>query len=165
MRNYVPLLKRLAAILIMASLFMPLTQCTVSATEYINDDGTAVVKSDGSPRVDYQYMDLKPFEFISLRWDGLLLLFAFVWPILFQIFVLFAKTKPDNRWVQAIESLLIVLTAVQISYWVYCGDGARYGAYVAYSGLAIYLSALIVHLRRAKPNYAIKGTSAWTSHS
>ena len=123
-------LRRMAALTLAASLFMPLTRCSSSDSS----GATALV---------------------DLPWYGaVLVLAAFAWPLLFEALGRLADRLPLERPVPLLRlglcaGSLSALAWLTCLYWLGWAT-LRYGAFVAMSALAGYVLSMLILLRRRR---------------
>jgi hypothetical protein len=131
----VQLTKRVAALLLLASFFLPLSQCSLPATDA--ETGTKAV-----PGIAADVSGFSAYEWPSIGSTVAAALFG--WAALIQLLSLRSPGLESNRAVFALELTLCVLTVAGISWVVYSwGQNIRYGAVLAYAAVLAYLAATI----------------------
>lgn len=128
------LIRRLAALALMVSFFLPLAQCT-------RKDAQGVVATS-------ELRAVSAYHWPSKEAAATLALFA--WPALAQLAALRRRQVPRHPWLAlAGEVLLCALSAAWVGWLALWGHSLRYGAFVAWAALAAYLGAgLAPRLRR-----------------
>lgn len=134
------LLKRISALVLTASFFLPLTQCS----QKMGDTSSPEVMSASNA-----------YEWPSLFSTICLLLFF--WPLAFQLWRLMKRLSLPSRKVSWIEVGLSVLSLAGISWlalpWnLYLGASIRYGAYLAWGSAFLYGVMSFVEALRRNPH-------------
>lgn len=133
MKDYRQVLRRIAALLILAVLYLPLTQCAAQRTENVN----------GPSQFTDEYTDVLPVDFVDQSLDGASVLFAFLWPALFELVYLKWKRPKRAYALFALEMALLTYSSLFVYRIASVGEHIRYGALVYVLGVAIYLVATI----------------------
>ena len=133
---------------------MPLTRCSSLQNPPEYEDGTLVTRADGSP-IEREYFDVRGYDLVSAK-DWPLWLLTFTWPLIFLVIALISPSNANSKSAMAVEALLLTFSSFQIGYLIYHSDGIRYGAYFSYSGIVIYVVALVAQARGATPNNSFK---------
>ena len=131
------ILRIIATVLILCSLTLPLSRC--ERKSYVLKDGniTAVAKND-PVKFNYQYAK----DWFHLReWQGWLVLLSFSWPLV-MLFARWKSRKIGKSQVTQWAEILLCLGSGYI-FWTISSFGERlFGAYIALSGMAVYLIAV-----------------------
>lgn len=141
MERLLPLCKRIAALLLLASLFLPLARCPYDTTEPAPGTGSDITVTHHSDRV--------PWREVDGSGGGLLILAAFTWPLLVQIGALLAPPRFRTRLVLVVEFLLCPLTAGTLFGMMIFTTTTRYGFWIATGGLLLYFGCLCGQFWRA----------------
>ena len=129
----VQLIKRIAALVLVASFFLPLSQCSLPATDA--ETGTKTL-----PGIAVDVSAFSAYEWPSVGSTVAAVLFG--WAALIQLLSLRSPRLEPTRVVFALEVTLCVLTIAGISWLVYSwGQTIRYGALLAYAAVLAYLGA------------------------
>ena len=129
------LIKRIAALVLVASFFLPLSQCSLPATDAETGTKTA-------PGIAVDISGFSAYEWPSVESTIAAVLFG--WAALIQLLSLRSPSLEANRVVFALEVALCVLTIAGISWLVYSwGQTIRYGALLAYAAALAYLGAAV----------------------
>jgi hypothetical protein len=129
------LIKRIAAFILAASFFLPLSQCTLPATDA--ETGTTTF-----PGVVVDISGFSAYEWPSVGSSIAAVLFG--WAALIQLLSLRSSGLYASRSVLALEITLSVLTIAGVSWLIYSwGQTIRYGALIAYAAVLTYLGAAI----------------------
>lgn len=128
------LFKRIAALLLLASLFLPLARCSYS---------TPSLDPAVSPEVLItHHIDTIPYQKVEASSQGVSILFAFTWPLLVQLGALLAPGRFRSRIAHALEFLLCLFTAVCIQSMMLFTTQVLYGFWIATAGLLLYVACL-----------------------
>jgi len=129
------LIRRIAALVLVATFFLPLSQCSLPATDA--ESGTKTV-----PGIAVDISGFSAYEWPSVGSTFAAVLFG--WAALIQLLSLRSPGLESNRVVFALEVTLCVLTIAGVSWLVYSwGQTIRYGAVLAYAAVLAYLGATI----------------------
>lgn len=135
----VQLIKRIAALVLVASFFLPLSQCSLPAPDAETGTKTA-------PGISVDISGFSAYEWPSVGSTIAAVLFG--WAALIQLLSLRRPGLKSNRIVFALEVTLCLLTIAGISWVVYSwGQSIRYGALLAYAAVLAYLGAAIAGRR------------------
>jgi len=134
MERLVLVAKRIAALLLLASLFLPLARCSYNITTPAPDGGPDIVVP--------QHRDTIPWREVDGTGSGLLILVAFTWPLLMQVAALFAPGRFRTRVAFVIEFLLCLLSAGCIFQLLFFSTRVRHGFWIAAGGLLLYATCL-----------------------
>lgn len=146
----VQLTKRIAALVLLASFFLPLSQCSLPATD----------AETGTKNVPGFVIDMSGFS--AYEWPSVGSTIAaalFGWAALIQLLSLRNPGFETSRAMLGLELTLSVLTIAGISWLIYSwGQTIRYGALVAYAAVLAYLFAAIAGRSAARhPNNTLAG--------
>jgi hypothetical protein len=130
------LAKRIAAIILLVSFFLPLSQCSVTPP----------------PRQEHQEVKNEViYAYSAYEWPsfgGFAALAAFVWPMWFA----FRKSKSPKMLLNSLELLLCASTVYMLAALTYLGSWL-YGAYLAAVAIGVYLLATFHQIiKRFKTN-------------
>jgi hypothetical protein len=129
------LVKRVAALILISSFFLPLSQCSLSTTD--TETGTKTLPG--------MVIDMSAFS--AYKWpsvESTLVAVLFGWAALIQLLSLRRPGLNASRWIFAVEVALSLLTVGGVTWLVYSwGQTVRYGAFVAYAATIAYLCAAI----------------------
>jgi hypothetical protein len=134
------LVKRISAILLAVSFFLPLTQCSQKV-------------GDTSPPLTMSAKDA--FELANPF--SIMVFLLFFWPVALQLWRLVTGKRMPDRKASWIELALSVLTVAGISWlvfpwmWKY-GASIRYGAFLAYASALAYGAVSLADGIRGSPN-------------
>jgi hypothetical protein len=146
----VSILRIIATALILCSLALPLSRCARyrAESEKTND----VTKNEA---VEFEYKYAKDW-FVLTEWQGWLAVFSFSWPLI----VILGRWRFRKIGVSQVTLWTEILLCLGSGYmiWALSSFGERlFGAYVALSGIALYLIAalrdtiqlIVRHIQRA----------------
>ena len=137
------LIKRIAAFVLAASFFLPLSQCTLPATE--TETGTKTF-----PGLVVDISGFSAYEWPSAGSSIAAVLFG--WAAIVQLLALRVPGLDATRGFFALEIALSVLTIAGVSWLIYAGGQTiRYGALISYAAVLAYLGAAIA--RRGSPRH------------
>ncbi len=126
-------MKRAAALCLLVSLFLPVSQCTYEPDPEGGIRETRVIVS---------------YPYTAYSWPGMQRVAtyaAFLWPTVLMIAGAVSPVARDRSAVAALEVLLCVGSAWMLFLLTALGE-LRYGAYVAIGSLAVYFSATLAEL-------------------
>lgn len=129
------LVKRVAALILIGSFFLPLSQCSLPTTD----------AEMGTKTLPGLVIDMSAFS--AYKWpsvESTLVAVLFGWAALIQLLSLRSPGFDASRGIFAVEVALSLLTLGGVSWLVYSwGQTIRYGALVAYAATIAYLFAAI----------------------
>ena len=132
------LIKRIAALVLLVSFFLPLYQCTFQG------------ESAGDPLLSYDISAFSAYSWPSV--EITLAAFLFGWAAVLQMISFRRPTFEASRRTFALEVVLSLLAILGISWLIHWTQTIRYGAFVAYAAILAYLIAAIAgQARRAPP--------------
>jgi hypothetical protein len=143
------LVKRIAALLLVGSFFLPLSQCSLPATD----------AETGTKTAPGLVIDISAFS--AYKWpsvESTLVALLFGWAALIQLLSPGSPGFDASRGIFAVEVTLSLLTIGGVSWLVYSwGQTIRYGAVVAYAATIAYLFAAIAsHYANRHPNSTVE---------
>ena len=133
MTNMIVTLKRTAAVLILATLFMPLSKCTLTPPPE---------EKHQKPTVTISY------AYSGYKWPSLGIVaavFAFVWPLLFSIFGNVERKALIRITINIVELLLCLGSGFMIL-MITLGGELLYGAYIAVIAFTTYFVTTLIQL-------------------
>lgn len=140
MKRRIPrLLRRIAALLILACLVLPMSRCT-NATQQADAQGRRVTTT--------QVEDIVPYEFLDDSASSAAWMLLFTWPLLSQCLLAWRPRIEGRRIYLGLEALLVLPTAWLGYALATLGQELRYGAFVLAVSLATYLVVTLGMLRR-----------------
>ena len=154
-------LRLIAAIVLVCSAFLPLSECTRSekVSPPLRKSMSERLFPRTNPDFTYQYV----YENIDLSFSGTLAVLAFTWPL---IFLFLARRRFGFRlrlFLQVLEVLLCSGTIYLIYAFTLSGFGARwlYGAYVGIIAVAVFTCAGLASwfVGTKEPNQAMQRNS------
>jgi hypothetical protein len=116
---------------VLACLVLPMSRCTTAITEQVDARGNVVATTP-------EYSDVKAIDKVDGTWTGVVVVLAFLWPLLSQVLLL------RFRWLEARRAwLLVELLPLAGTAWLgfslaTLGQDLRYGAFVLAMALAAY---------------------------
>jgi hypothetical protein len=145
----VPTIKRLAAIVLVVSFFLPLARCSLPTTDARTEKLAPDIAVDISAYSAYEWPSAGSTIYSVL----------FGWAALIQILALRNPGLETRREVLALEITLSVLTIAGISWAIYTwGQSIRYGALMAYAAVIVYAAAAIGGRKGGRyPNHTVEG--------
>ena len=84
--------------------------------------------------------------------------FLFFWPLVTALFF-YRRTFSTMRWGLVMQLTLCAATLGAIAWFVSWGDAIRYGTFVAYVAVFLYVAGLVVYFRQIK-RQALTGSTA-----
>ncbi|GGC60254.1 hypothetical protein [Undibacterium terreum] len=144
MSKSLTIIKRVAALILMLSFFLPLSQCSSKYAEQRPGTESAAGTSAQTNNVtttDISAYSVYPWP--SVASIAVLLLFA--WPAVLQL-GLWLKPSAGTRSWMLLELPLIALTLSFIAFLCGWGQGLRYGAFIASGAAVAYGTATFITL-------------------
>lgn len=144
-----PIIKRIAAVVLVVSFFLPLARCSLSTTDARTEKLAPDISVDVSAFSAYKWPSVGSSIYTVL----------FGWAALIQLLALRSPGLEAKRGVLALEITLSVLTVAGISWVIYTwGQSIRYGALTAYAAVVAYMAAAIAGRRGDRsPNHTVEG--------
>jgi hypothetical protein len=132
------ILRIIATALVLFSLFLPLSRCERKPI-VLKDGKITIVEKNGPVTFSYHY----PRDwFVLTEWQGWLALFTFSWPLMMLLIRWRSRKIREFQATQWVEIILCLGSGYMI--WKLSSIGERLsGAYVALSGIGLYLIAAV----------------------
>lgn len=130
--------KRIAALALCISFFLPLSQCSR-------------MEGNLSPSA----VPIVIAAFSAYDWPSIgssIAVVCFFWPAFVQLLSLFKEDALGGRWGWTVELVMCVLTAAGITWLILWGETVRFGALIAYAAVAAYAAALLRKRSLGTPN-------------
>lgn len=138
--RFLRILKRVAAVLILISFFLPLSRCT-RATEHADDAGKVATST-------VEHTDYSAMSIVEPELGGVIILFLFVWPLFLQL-VLASRFQHFERSYLVLVGEIILLTATcMVAFQLASMGEIRYGAIVFAVAAVVYGSTTLFGLGR-----------------
>jgi hypothetical protein len=137
--------KRIAAIILMACFFLPMSQCSKS---YVAKDGTTFVEwSDIKAVSSFDNIDPETTFLENINSDIALAIFVFLWPVMLQLAAFKWKNLQLNYAFLFTELTLMVITCCYVFEMITMGNRVVYGAYVFAIASAAYTSITLYFIK------------------